>query len=160
MGRSNALTKKISKIIEGIKELLPKLNTRTGKLSTSKGKQHTQLNPLPDFIFPLDNPTIVRSNDPIDISKLDPYEFELIGSKLVFLGPDIFWNGLVQIKCPLCKKVAASHGWAPGFRRVKALHHTYFLVGRRYKCEKCAGECQNRSPAHLRCQDISSCGRA
>lgn len=118
---------------------LPKLNNRTSKrqpFSQLQVQQH------PDFVYPCPNPTLVYKDAAIDISKLDPEAFDLIGSKLILFGPDIFWSGLVLVCCPLCGEAAAPHGWCKTLRRVKGLHTTYFLAGRRYKCVGCTGECQ------------------
>lgn len=126
------LEKYIKDYIDRLLKLLPKLNNRTGKRPVLNKEQH------PDFIYPVPNPTIVYGDSSsIDIRKLDPEAFDLIGSKIILFGPDIYWNGLVQVCCPLCKQPAASHGWCKTLRRVKTLHHTYYLVGRRYKCVNC-----------------------
>jgi hypothetical protein len=138
--------KKVKEYVEGILKKLPKINNKTGKAKLGS-KQDGQLQHLADFIYPFRNPTIVRSNEAVNISTLDPEEFALAGSKIILLGPDIFWHGLVQVRCPLCSQVASPHGWCKTLRRVKGLHNTYFLVGRRYKCVGCKGEHKcDRSP--------------
>jgi hypothetical protein len=128
--------KTITEFAENIIKSLPKLNNRTGKRKAFSRQQALQ---HPDFVYPCPNPTIVLDDAVIDISKLDPEAFDLVGSRLYLFGPDIFWNGLVVVRCPLCKQPAAPHGWCKTLRRVKALHHTYFLAGRRYKCKGCKG---------------------
>lgn len=134
----SSVQKKVQGFVEDILKKLPKLNNRTGerKQCSKQGEQQQ----LADFIYPFPNPTVSRSNEAVNISKLEPADFELLGSKVVLLGPDIFWPNLVKIRCPLCSDVAAPHGWCKSYRRVKGLYNTYFLVGRRYKCVGCKGE--------------------
>jgi hypothetical protein len=137
----NALTKaqkSIQKFAEDIISSLPKVNNKTSKRKAFTPEQVLQ---HPDFVYPCPNPTIVHSDTAVDISKLDPEAFDLIGSKIILFGPDIFWHGLVRITCPLCGENAAPHGWCKTLRRVKGLSHTFFLVGRRYKCVDCKGGC-------------------
>jgi len=127
---------KIKEFAENLIKSLPKRNNKTGKRKAFDPDQRQQ---HPDFIYPCPNPTIAYDDAGVDIRQLDPEAFDLVGSKLILFGPDIFWGGLVEVRCPLCNEAAAPHGWCPTLRRVKALHHTYFLVGRRYKCVDCAG---------------------
>lgn len=93
----------------------------------------------PDFVYRCPNPTLVFSDAAVDISKLDPEAFALIGSMLILFGPDIYWPGLVRVSCPLCGEAASPHGWCKTLRRIKSLRTTYFLAGRRYKCKDCKG---------------------
>jgi hypothetical protein len=132
----SGVQKKVKKFIQSQIKKLPKLNNRTGERMQCSNQEQQ----LSDFIYLYPNPTIVRRSDAVNISNLDPEEFELLGSKVVLLGPDIFWPGLMQIRCPLCSEVAAPHGWSDTYRRVKGLYSTYFLAGRRYKCVGCKGE--------------------
>lgn len=134
----SSIQKKVKAWIKSVIKQLPKLNNQTGQRKQCTNQEQQQQ--LADFIYPFPNPTIVRSSDAVNISKLDPEEFELMGSKVVLLGPDVFWPGLVQIRCPLCSEVAAPNGWSDSYRRVKGLYNTYFLAGRRYKCVGCKGE--------------------
>ena len=128
--------KKIAELAQKLINSLPKINNKTRKrkaFDTDQRLLHS------DFIYPCPNPTIVHGDAVGDVSKLDPEAFELMGSKLILFGPDIYWGGLVQIKCPLCNESAAPHGWCKTVRRVKGLHQTFLLVGRRYKCVGCRG---------------------
>lgn len=124
--------KEVRKFAEIKIKSLPKLNNRTSSRPAINQQQH------PDFIYPLPNPTLVHDK-PLGIKSLDPECFELLGSKLVLFGPDIYWFGLVLVRCPLCNEPAAPHGWCKQIRRVFALHNTYFLAGRRFKCVDCKG---------------------
>lgn len=112
---------------------LPKRNNRSGHFKSALNPQEH-----PNFIYPLPNPTIHSSNA---VGKLDPLQFQAMGAQLVVLAPDIYWDKLVTVRCPLCKEPANPHGWCPQLRRVCGLHHTYFVLGRRYSCRDCAREC-------------------
>lgn len=131
---------KLTKAEKSVKEFaekkikaLPKINNKTSVRRKLDLVQH------PDFIYPLPNPTLVHGTAEIDIGKLDPNAFLLLGSQVVLWGPDIFWGKLVQVLCPLCKEPASPHGWCKEVRRVYGLHCTYFVAGRRYKCVGCKG---------------------
>lgn len=123
----------ISKFAEDTIKSLPGLNNRTSKRKPLSPEQH------PDFVYRCPNPTLVFSDAAVDISKLDPEAFALIGSMLILFGPDIYWPGLVRVSCPLCGEAASPHGWCKTLRRIKSLRTTYFLAGRRYKCKDCKG---------------------
>lgn len=158
----NALTKaqkSIQKFAEDIISSLPKVNNKTSK---RKAFTPEQVLHHPDFVYPCPNPTIVHSDTAVDISKLDPEAFDLIGSKIILFGPDIFWHGLVRITCPLCGENAAPHGWCKTLRRVKGLSHTFFLVGRRYKCVDCKGGCSQLQLVAWQqaCLQLASCLQA
>lgn len=124
----------VTSYAEKIKKQLPKRNNRTGLLkSPLNQEQH------PNFIYSLPNPTIHGSKGG-SVANLDPAVFQGLGAFLVVFAPDIFWAKLVGVKCPLCKGEAKPHGWCPQLRRVCGLDHTYFVLGRRYKCRGCPGE--------------------
>lgn len=111
---------------------LPKRNNRTGKLGDLDRNQH------PDFIYPLPNPTIHGLGA---VSRLDPTKFQGLGSYVVVFAPDIYWDRHVTVCCPLCNQPAKPHGWCNNVRRVVGIQHTYYVVGRRYRCQDCAGGC-------------------
>ena len=124
------LQRHVQQRANGVIKSLPKRNNKTRALGTLDQHQH------PNFLYFLPNPTIHTSGG---VAQLDPLTFQGLGSFLVVFAPDIYWDKLVTVCCPLCKKQASPHGWCPQLRRVCGLQHTYFVIGRRYRCDGCTG---------------------
>ena len=73
------------------------------------------------------------------LGDLDPVAFQALNASLVLFAPDIYWDNLVKVRCPLCKEIAKPHGWSPQLRRVMGLSAVWFVASRRYKCNGCKG---------------------
>ena len=126
------LQRRVQAYAQGVIERFPKRNNKTGRL-----KDKLDPNQHPNFLYPMPNPTIHASGG---VAQLDPLDFQGLGSFLVVFAPDMYWDQLVTVRCPLCEQKASPHGWCPQLRRVCGLQHTYFVIGRRYRCDGCTGE--------------------
>ena len=122
----------IKKVATTLRNNLPPVNKRTGKLDTPLNQTV-----WPTFTKRCPNPTcnVISSFD-----KLDPLEFQHWDCEIVFWAPHIFFGD--KPPCPCCNsdKKLRCKDWDGKLRRVFGSERTYYISSYRYKCVGCTGK--------------------
>lgn len=94
----------------------------------------------PEFIKYGPNPTLRLTNSST-LGTMDPKQYYLANTRVIFWAPHIFWPLHGIVKCPHCKSAdnVKKKGWANKLRRVMGLGFTFYLYGYRYYCKDCPG---------------------
>jgi DNA-directed RNA polymerase subunit RPC12/RpoP len=142
---------RIHRGVKVIKEYVDKRFEQLPKL----GNDRKLISPLdkvlwPSFIVTGPNPTIGIDSTKFTFDKLNPEDFYVWNSQVIFWIPHVFWNTVCHVKCPLCGERATSKGRSNSIRRVLAIDKTYYRTGWRYKCVNCKGEYDACELAHAR----------
>jgi hypothetical protein len=140
-GRQRGIPPAAVAAIKRLRAKVPRANNRTG-LRTDPWPTDE----LPHFVAPLPNPTLAFDAKTGTLTDLDPQQFQTLNSSVVLFAPHLFWPGLVEVRCPLCRSKATAHGWSTSIRKITGLFGVWYLNGARYKCIGCSGEL--RVPGH------------
>lgn len=114
--------------IDWIKEKADTIIRSLPKL-TNRGKLVKALDPArhPSFVYSLENPTTAAAPfDPLKkgLNNLQPQPFYGLNARIIIWAPKTYFNHLGEaaaVRCPLCQKPAALHGWGQQLRRVCGL---------------------------------------